>query len=58
MSKSILKYRYYSKFSFKNFKTGLDNALQNCSRDYKEFEYIFKPILKKYAPKKKKIHSG
>ena len=50
----LVSYRDYKRFSFENFKTGLDNALRQSSTDYKRFEYIFTSVLNEYAPKKRK----
>ena len=54
----LVNYKDYKRFSFENFKTSLDNALQHCSTDYKHFEYIFTSVLNEYAPKKKKVDRG
>ena len=50
-------YRDYKKFSFENFKTRLDNALQHCSTDHKHFNF-FLPQFEEYAPPEKESHSG
>ena len=47
----LVSYVIYRKFSFENFKASVDNALRRSSPDY---EYIFKSVLNKNAPKKRK----
>ena len=50
-------YRDYKKFSFENFKTRLDNALQHCSTDYKHFNFFYLS-LRSMLPLKKKVIRG
>ena len=46
------------RFSFKNFKTSLDNSLRHCSTDCKHFENISMLFLNECAPQKKKVIWG
>ena len=57
-SEPLVNYRDYKRFSFENFKTSLDDALQHCSTGNKHFKYIFTSVLNEYAPKKKKVIRG
>ena len=51
-------YRDYKNFNDMNFRTDLENKLEECPKHYKNFEKTFVNVLDAHAPRKTKVLRG
>ena len=51
-------YRDYKNFNDMNFRTDLENKLEECPKHYENFEKTFVNVLDAHAPRKTKVLRG